>query len=242
MRIGICDDDQSMRKILGEKVMKYVPEAEVIYFSSGYALLKEEEKPAILFLDIQMPGIDGMETAKKLRRDNDGMIIIFVTALQEYVYDAFDVSAFHYLIKPFSDEKFREVLQRAVVSGKREEPEKKAPYLLIQHAGIHEKIYASEIVYAEAEGRKILLHKRDGDVAYYGRFADLEKSLGDHFFRCHRSYLVNFSYVTRYEADCVHTQRGTALMSKANYPKFVKRFLEYNSLMGLWDEGGAERE
>ena len=61
-----------------------------------------------------MPGMDGMETAKVLRQDNEDMILIFVTAAEEYVFQAFDVGAFHYLVKPFSNEKLKEVVTKAV--------------------------------------------------------------------------------------------------------------------------------
>ena len=70
----------------------------------------EENMADIVITDIQMPGMDGMETAKILRQKNEKMVLIFVTAVEEYVFQAFDVAAFHYLVKPFSDEKFEEVV------------------------------------------------------------------------------------------------------------------------------------
>ena len=81
---------------------------------SGEALLEADEQIDILFLDIQMPGKNGMETARALRKRGMDTILIFVTAIEEYVFQAFDVGAFHYLVKPFEQEKFAEVLRNAI--------------------------------------------------------------------------------------------------------------------------------
>ena len=114
MRIAICDDEKSVGQILEEKVKKLLPDAVVETYLSGDALISSGCKPDILFLDIQMPGKDGMEIARIVRRNNKDMILIFVTAVEEYVFQAFDVGAFHYLVKPFSDDKFEEVVKRAI--------------------------------------------------------------------------------------------------------------------------------
>ena len=119
MRIAICDDEVSMVQILEEKIKKLLPDVVIDKYLSGDELIASGSKPDILFLDIQMPGMDGMETAKVFRQDNENMILIFVTAAEEYVFQAFDVGAFHYLVKPFSDEKFKEVVTKAVHNIKR---------------------------------------------------------------------------------------------------------------------------
>ena len=87
-----------------------------------------------------------METAKVLRQDNENMILIFVTAAEEYVFQAFDVGAFHYLVKPFSDEKFKEVVTKAVHNIKRSSRlEKDEKYIMVQTAGSHIKIFLRDI-------------------------------------------------------------------------------------------------
>ncbi len=92
MRVAICDDEAEMRKLLAEKVRRHCLEAE------------------ILLLDIGLPDMDGMEAARAFREKNKDTVLIFITALEEYVFQAFDVGAFHYLVKPFTDEKFAKVL------------------------------------------------------------------------------------------------------------------------------------
>lgn len=229
MKIGICDDEKEMRAWLGDKVRKLYPDAERLFYTSGEELLANP-LPDILLLDIQMEGKDGMETARELRRMDERLILIFVTCTEDYVYQAFDVEAFHYLVKPLTDEKFSAVLKKAVgqfqKSGKPDNGETES--LLITAGGTHYTVPVSEIVYAEVFDRKILLHTRNADIEYYGKMKDLEKKAGDGFFRTHRAYLVNFRFVRKYDAATVYLEKGRALMAKQKYPEFVKAYLRYN--------------
>lgn len=113
MHIGICDDQQAARELAKYRIKKIYPDEIITCYKSGEELLGEKDLPDILFLDICMPGINGMETAKKLRSKDKNMIIIFITAVEDYVFQAFDVGAFHYLVKPFTEEKFMEVLHNS---------------------------------------------------------------------------------------------------------------------------------
>ena len=190
-------------------------------------------KPDILFMDIQMPGKDGMETARIVRRNNKDMILIFVTAVEEYVFQAFDVGAFHYLVKPFSDDKFEEVVKRAIKTiGENSSNENDDKYMMIQSAGSHIKVFLRDIVYAEVFNRKVIIHTRNADIEYYGKLQDLCDIAGADFFRTHRAYLVHFKYVVKYDANCVTLENGTAMIAKQNYPEFVKQYLKYNQRKG----------
>ena len=233
MRIAICDYEVSIVQILEEKIKKLLPDAVIEKYLSGDELIASGSKPDILFLDIQMPGMDGMETAKVLRQDNEDMILIFVTAAEEYVFQAFDVGAFHYLVKPFSDEKLKEVVTKAVHNIKRSfKLEKDEKYIMVQTAGSHIKIFLRDIVYAEVYNRKVIIHTRSTDIEYYGKLQELSDMAGTDFFRTHRAYLVHFKYVEKYDATCVTMKNGTALIAKQNYPEFVKQYLKYNQRKG----------
>ena len=201
MQIAICDDEVFMVQILEEKIKKLLPDAVIDKYLSGDELIASGSKPDILFLDIQMPGMDGMETAKMLRQDIEDMILIFVTAAEEYVFQAFDVGAFHYLVKPFSDEKLKEVVTKAVHNIKRSSRlEKDEKYIMVQTAGSHIKIFLRDIVYAEVYNRKVIIHTRSTDIEYYGKLQELSDMAGTDFFRTHRAYLVHFKYVEKYNA------------------------------------------
>ena len=234
MQIAVCDDEKESGDMLAEKIGKLYPEAELLLYRSGEELLLSGKDPDILLLDIQMPGKNGMETAKELRRKNQKAIIIFVTALDDLVFQAFDVGAFHYLVKPFDDEKFGEVLQNAVKQfedrRKLEDGgrKKEKPSLMVTTGGKHVIVDPEDIVYAEVFDRKVILHTMDADIEYYGNMKELEEKAGDDFYRTHRSYLVNFGFIRKYDATTVYLKRGQALISKQNYGAFVKSYLRYN--------------
>lgn len=237
MRIGICDDQKEIREILTDKVKKYYPAEDIAVYSSGEELLADRKLPDILFLDVQMPEKDGMETARELRKRDRQMIIIFVTVTEDYVFQSFDVGAFHYLIKPLEEEKFEEVLQKAVRQVRERDSEdagtgKERQSLIVTSKGQHITVPIQEIVYAEVFNRKIILHTMDADIEYYGKLKELEKKAGEDFYRPHRAYLINLNFVRKYNAGVIYLKRGQALVAKQNYHDFVKCYLRFNQRKG----------
>ena len=230
MIIAICDDEKNIRELMKNKVINYCPDAKIVSFTSGEDLLSSDGQIDILFLDIQMSGKNGMETARELRKKDKDVILIFVTAVEEYVFQAFDVGAFHYIVKPIDDVKFVDVLRRAVdeLSLQRKSVnEAEERYLLINNGGMHTKVAFDEIVYAEVFNRKIVIHKKNESIEYYGKMSDLESLAGDSFFRPHRAYLINLKYVEKYDASTIYLENGSVLMAKQNYPEFVKKYMKY---------------
>lgn len=242
MRIAICDDQREVRELFEERIQRLYPEAELLLFSSGEQLLDSKKAPDILLLDIQMPGKNGMDTARELRKKNKNTILIFVTALEEFVFQAFDVGAFHYLVKPFHEKKFAEVLMRAAAQSeenkKREavNSKKEKPGLVITTKGRHITVDFDEIIFAEVFDRKVILHLLDSDIEYYGKMKELQEQAGDEFFRPHRAYLVNFNYIRKYDAATIELEKGQALMAKQNYREFVRRYLRFVQKKGKGQE------
>ncbi len=237
MQIGVCDDQKEIREMIMDKVRRCYPTEGITAYGSGRELLDARHLPDILFLDIQMPEPDGMETARELRKRDGQMIIIFVTVTEDYVFQAFDVGAFHYLVKPLEDEKFGEVLEKAVSQYKERALEgmgarRERPSLMITSKGEHITVPFEDIVYAEVFNRKIILHTMDADIEYYGKMKELEKRAGEDFYRSHRAYLVNFNFVRRYNAAVIYLKKGQALVAKQNYQDFVKCYLRFNQRKG----------
>lgn len=229
MNIAICDDEKEIRELLGNKIRICYPDAVLTYYASGEELLADEA-PDIVLLDIQMSGMNGMETAKELRKRGSKTMIVFITAVASYVFEAFDVEAFYYLVKPFTDEKLKDVMKRAV----RRWQEKVSPreagsqMLLLTVKGVHISVSLNEVIYAEVFNRKIILHTHKEEIEYYGKMRDLERQAGEDFFRPHRAFLINLQYVERYDASTIYLKEGTALMAKQKYPEFVKRYHKWN--------------
>ncbi|MDE6893435.1 MAG: LytTR family DNA-binding domain-containing protein [Lachnospiraceae bacterium] len=227
LQIAVCEDEKAMGSYLKQLIDKRLAgrkEYQIEVFEAGWQLLESDKKFDIFFLDIDLKDMSGIDMARKLR-ETSGAVIIFVTALKEYVFDAFDVQAFQYLLKPVNEEKFFRVLDGAVeecLAGKGGEP------LVIRIKGTYRSIMRENIVYAENDARKVVLHLKEEQISYYAKMSELEKILGGQFFRCHRGYLVNLSEVKSYDTGSIQLKNGeTILMAKQKYSAFVSAYMEF---------------
>ncbi len=197
MKFAICDDEPTMAQALASHLADYMKKHSITSysvnsFSNGQTLLDAVDRFDVIFLDIQMEQPDGMETAKLLRRRGDHSLLVFVTVLKELVFDAFQVEAYDYLLKPLDSARFHQTMNRVL----RALEQRTAENIVIQRGTGCEVVLLSDIVYCEVLGRKIYLHKSDGTVSdYYDKLEDLERRVDGRFFKCHRSYLVNLDYV-----------------------------------------------
>ena len=197
VKFAICDDEPMMARDLAGHLADYMKENRITAYSvssfhDGRALLESGTSFDVIFLDIQMEQPDGMETARLLRRRGDHSLLVFVTVLKELVFDAFQVEAYDYLLKPLDSARFHQTMNRVLRSLKQRTSEN----IVIQRGTGCEVVLLSDIVYCEVLGRKIYLHKHDGTVSdYYDKLEDLERRVDGRFFKCHRSYLVNLDYV-----------------------------------------------
>lgn len=242
MNIAICDDDKKICEFLEGKIRTVYQNAFIKSFYDAdtlWQMAKEAPKcaPDILLLDIQMSCMDGMELARKLRGIGWKTILIFITAYADYVFDAFDVGAFHYLVKPVSDKKLVQVLNKAAEQLAQDTQDTKnmdadmdaadARRIAVKSGGVHTSVRVSDIVYAEVFNRKVVLHTTTQSIEYYGKLKNLENELGDDFYRSHRSYLVHLKYVTKYDSSVIFLQGGQVMMAKQNYAGFVKAYMAY---------------
>lgn len=256
IKIAICDDEKNVRAYLSSLIERQSGEYSITEYSSASDYLEDGKKydlmsPTeakrrlmacasisefhydILFLDIEMKNgtedLDGMALAKRIRKwePEKQPIIIFVTGYEKYVYDAFDVNAFQYLLKPVDEEKFAVVFERAVKAAT-ERKTLKPEALVLQFANSTKTILINDIYYIESEGHKVRLQLRDGSFSSYVKIGDLEEQLQGRFFRTHRGYLVNLSYVEEYNrSEVMMTNGDCILMSKYKYQEFVRAYLRY---------------
>ena len=233
IRIAICDDEPNTRAYLSSLIQAQPCPCEVVEYASADGLLADRRGFSLLFLDIELaPGRpDGMALAREIREKTSGTqpVIIFVTGYDRYVFDAFDVGAFHYLLKPVDEEKFAQVFARAVerIATGRESPQR-GRVLTLQSANANRTVPLDSIYYIESSDHKAVLHLKDETFAYYAKIRDLELELQNRFFRIHKGYLVNLSYVDGYSKTEVALTNGERLLlSKYKYQDFVRAYLRF---------------
>ncbi len=238
MKIAICDDEKPIRDYIEKCVREVNPEIKVEQYEDASTMVSAKFDADILFLDIQMPGMDGMKAARILRTMGNKTIIVFVTAVEEYVFQAFDVGAVQYIVKPLDRNKLVETIKRAIeLAGERRSIEDALSEtkdsadnesFLIKSGGVNRKIILADISYAEVLEHRIILHMKDREqIEYYGKMSDLEKVAGDDFFRVHRAYLINLSCVKSYDAKTVTVQGEEIPVARGKYQELVKSYLSY---------------
>lgn len=201
IKIAFCDDDMEVFHQMNELLDRYRVERneDITYaaFQSPFELLTEIEKgirPDILFLDVVMPGQNGMDVAKEIRQYDTNMKIIFLTSSPEFAVESYSVGAYFYQLKPIWEESFFRLMDAVLVEC---EKKKKNSLILRSKDGIT-RIDLQQLEYCEVLGRKLLFHLENGAVLESaGSLDDLAGQLMQYsnFFRPHRSFLVNMEYI-----------------------------------------------
>ena len=197
IKFAICDDEPFMTEEISQYLSRYMEEENmasycVSSFPNGRLLLESDCDFDLIFLDIQMEQPYGMETAKMLRQRKNRSLLVFVTVMKECVFDAFEVHAYDYLIKPLDYHRFKRTMDRAV----KDLDQQAGKHIIIRKSASCQVVPLSQIMYCEVQGRKVYIHQADGKVIdYYDKLEDFQRRVDRRFFRCHRSYLVNLDYI-----------------------------------------------
>lgn len=223
MDIAVVEDEKVIREHIISLIQKQVPNCHVESFATGEELLSTGRRFDIVFLDIQMEGINGIETARCLREKQEETILIFVTGIREYVFEALDLYAFHYLLKPVEEQKFLEVFQKAA---REAEKKKEKKWLFIRTKNV--TLDQEEILYIESRGKKVEIHTAGakGSLEFYATMDELELQLSENFYRCHRAYIVNMDYVTEYDNGSITLTNGDIVyLAKKKYGEFARTYM-----------------
>lgn len=229
MRIAIVDDSQEDRDLLKSYIHRYSQEnseqLDVAVFQSGIDLIEEYGSGYdVLFLDVEMPGINGMELAKEIRRKDDSVGIIFVTNMAQYAINGYEVNAIDFMIKPVAYFNFSQKLEKAIrFSENRREKE----MLLSGEDGIT-RIKASDIYYIEKSKNYLLYHTKKGVFTARGTMQTIRTELERFsFFECMTGCLVNLRYIQKIGKDSVFLDKDELPMSRRMKKEFIQHFADY---------------
>ncbi len=229
MRILICDDDS----LVVEQLQKYIRNffknislkcPEIACFSDGESLLADTGEKDILFLDIEMPGINGIYVGNELKRANDNIIIFVVTSYSQYLDDAMRFHVFRYLSKPLDIHRFFRNMKDAI-----DLYTTMAINLPIEtKQGVH-TLPASSVIAVEAQGRKVTVHTTLCDFeSVHNMQYWLELLPKNLFFQTHRSFIINFEHVTNFDRNLIYMTAGlSAYLTKRKYSLFKEAYLLY---------------
>ncbi|MDC7279313.1 MULTISPECIES: LytR/AlgR family response regulator transcription factor [Pseudobutyrivibrio] len=233
IKIAICDDSEYMRKQTDDLLLKYSLEKNLDYsvkqFDNGEALLEEIDSFNLIFLDYQFEGkgADGMTIAKEIRKKNSDVTIIFLSSYTNVVFEAFEVSAFRFLIKPLSEESLYTTMDDYMKSIQSDKT------ILIKVDGTNHIIYESQITYIEANGKKAIIHLANDSepIEVNETLSDVEEKITENCFnRCHKSFVVNMKYIDSFcHTDIILTNKESVMVSRQKYKSFCDAYAEYIS-------------
>jgi len=150
-----------------------------------------------------------------------------VTGYREYMEEAFDVHAFHYLLKPIHPDKFALVLERAWQEAEYRDNQQDGS-ILLKISNRKMKVFLRDIYYVESNNKKVSVHTVDGVYEVQGKMDEFETMFGSSFYRCHRCYLVNFAKISSYHQNEIIIENGERIMlAYKKYSAFVKAYLSY---------------
>jgi DNA-binding LytR/AlgR family response regulator len=229
MRIAICDDKPIHRKKLRAALIASgaLPEdVEILEYSNGTNLVESHMKRQhdIIFLDIEMDGISGLEAGQEIRKADRNVIIIILSGFKKYVFNSFLIEPFDYIIKPANNDTIEYVLTRAM--RKYREQHHIVDFKWLDKAYV---LKVCDIVHLESDIRQVQFVTRDNVYKSIGRLDDYERRLSPYgFLRCHKSFLINMGYIKSIESRSIETTLGSKVcMSTRRKQYCLNAFSEY---------------
>ena len=230
MRILICDDDELITEQLSKFIQIFFKQCsakcpKLCCFFDGESLLADTGEKDILFLDIEMPGINGIFVGNELKKQNKNIIIFVITSFSEYLDDAMRFHVFRYLSKPIDKQRLFRNLKEAI--------ELYNTYTVKLPIETKQGIFtvlASDIIFVEAIERKVIVHTIECD---YESIHTMNYWIGqlpkNHFFQSNKSYIINFDYVCDFDHSLIHlfNRQFNAYLTKRKYTKFKEAYHLY---------------
>lgn len=231
LRIAVCDDEIVQQKVMQALLQKYFEEndtlAEVKFYSSGQEYLKEKKSEIlntdIFLLDIFMPELNGIDIGKELKSIGAKGKIIFITAGNDFITEAFEIQAFSYIQKPVIYEKFSKVMNSVIKSFE------KTRYMDVVVDREKQRIYLDDIEYVETLGRRLVIYRQDEGVETYLSVKNFMDEYGEEdFLQISRYVAVSKSKIQRIVGRSLYLMNGRELSISEKYlPTTKKLYIEY---------------
>lgn len=205
INIAICDDEEKqihdLIKIVSINMELHGINFNIFEFQSGESFIESITKNNydIIFLDIEMNALNGIETAKIIRKYDKKSIIIFLTAYPDFVFQGYEVKASNYILKPYTPDKISAVLSSAL----EEITISKDTFYTIQTKSGFSRLNLSDVLYFKSNKRKIIAKLNNNKIEFYEKLDNIEKETPSFFIRVHQSYLVNINFISTLELNQV---------------------------------------
>lgn len=231
-RIAVCDDEAPARenivRMLNEIAAQNGRKFDCVCFSSANELLREYRADwDILFLDISMPGMDGMSAARQIRKNDPELLLIFVTSMQQYALEGYAVRAFGFVTKPFKAMEFTYEVEAALRQIDARRMTKST--ITLRSRNQMDRLVVSDILYCEVENHSVRVRIYGEDRQYRYQMKELEAMLGRYgFFRPHSSYLVNHLAIQKIGQDSLLLKDGSTVpISRSRRKAFLAQMVQY---------------
>ncbi|MFV0393162.1 MAG: LytR/AlgR family response regulator transcription factor [Coprobacillaceae bacterium] len=226
MKIAVCEDNiqiiANIEQIITQFFNSQNIDFELDTYLSGERLLdylskNTENNYQLYLLDIEMGQINGMEVAEEIRKRDKEAFIIFITSHDEFMLKAFDVSAFHFLVKPVDAMKLKAILAKVIVSAERRDN-----VFIYQSSKKNFTIRHSNIQFFESDKRKVNIYASNSEYTFYGKLKEIESELPNYFIRIHKSYIINLEHVELVEGRKVFMSGNHELLISRTYTKYFE--------------------
>ena len=232
MKIVIVEDDPAAIGQLKEYLKRYTEETDTDFEAAHYTDAEEylscheKECPAIVLFDIDLPTINGIEAARKLRERDAAVVIVFVTKMVQYAQAGYSVNALDFLVKPVSYAEFKMKMQRAVNVARANE----IKTIRVPDGNGFFRVPSNKIVFVEVSGHRLRYQLVDGVVEGRGSLTDVEEKLTGHgFLRCNSCYIVNSKFVDSVQGYDLHINGYKLKISHPRRKTFMKQLMDIYS-------------
>lgn len=234
IKVAICDDEiqytNQIETIVKSSARTHGIKIEIDVFYDGLHLIehinRQEIRYDIIFLDIEMKDLDGLECARLIRKMDEIALLIYVTSHKSYAIEAYEVHPFQFVVKPIEEDVITRYFMKAY-----EKIGSEAFYFNYKYGKDYYKVLVNDIMYFESKKRLIQINFRDGrEGKFYGKLSEVEEQIDGakvDFWRIHQSYLVNVRHIIRKAYDSVELSDGTVLyISEDRRQEINKQYIE----------------